>query len=199
VLYRLEAGRSGRITLLVQSNQAPVWSALPSHYLADTGGDPENPAVKPVDMFYARIRRGDRLLFRLRANPTRKIETRTGPDGKRRNGRRVELVGDEKQVEWLRRKGDQAGFAVLTVSPTSLLPNARAATEDKVFGRRRARSSGSAVALEHTMVSLRPVLFEGVLEVADEEQFRCAITEGIGPGKAYGCGLLSVCPVREGG
>jgi hypothetical protein len=30
--------------------------------------------------------------------------------------------------------------------------------------------------------------------VADAEQFRVAIRSGIGPAKAYGCGLISIGP-----
>ena len=34
--------------------------------------------------------------------------------------------------------------------------------------------------------------YEGVLEVTDADLFRAALTEGIGRGKAYGLGLLTV-------
>jgi len=39
--------------------------------------------------------------------------------------------------------------------------------------------------------------FEGILEVTDAEKFRQSLKQGIGTGKAYGFGLLSVAPVRE--
>lgn len=41
-------------------------------------------------------------------------------------------------------------------------------------------------------IRVQPVLFEGRLEVTDVERFRDAIRSGIGPAKAYGCGLLSL-------
>lgn len=196
VLYRLETARSGLITLLVQSHHAPDWSALPLRYLADLGGELENPAVKMVDGAYSYIHRGDCLVFRLRANPTRKIETKTGPDGRRRHGRRVELIGEEKQVQWLRRKGEQAGFAILSVSPKPHVPNVRSIPEDRLVGRRQARDSDGASTQESPLI-MRTVLFEGVLQVTDEARFRQALEGGIGPGKAYGCGMLSVRPARE--
>lgn len=40
------------------------------------------------------------------------------------------------------------------------------------------------------------VLFEGVLRVTDAAAFRAALERGIGSGKAYGFGLLSVAPAR---
>jgi CRISPR system Cascade subunit CasE len=36
------------------------------------------------------------------------------------------------------------------------------------------------------------VLFNGTLAVTDPERFRAALATGIGSGKAYGFGLLSV-------
>ena len=43
-----------------------------------------------------------------------------------------------------------------------------------------------------SMVSLLSVSFEGVLEITDEELFKAALTNGIGRGKAYGMGLLTI-------
>jgi len=39
-------------------------------------------------------------------------------------------------------------------------------------------------------------LFEGVLEVAEAAAFGAALREGVGPGKAFGFGLLSVARAR---
>lgn len=41
-------------------------------------------------------------------------------------------------------------------------------------------------------VSLLSVTFEGFLTVTDADLFRCTLTEGIGRGKAYGMGMLTV-------
>ena len=40
-------------------------------------------------------------------------------------------------------------------------------------------------------------LFEGELKVTDAARLRDAFAAGIGPGKAFGCGLLSLAPVRS--
>jgi CRISPR system Cascade subunit CasE len=40
------------------------------------------------------------------------------------------------------------------------------------------------------------VLFEGVLQVTDPDGFRETLATGIGSGKAYGFGLLSIAPPR---
>ena len=41
-------------------------------------------------------------------------------------------------------------------------------------------------------MSFGSVLFEGELIVTDVEAFRAALVKGIGSGKAYGFGLLSI-------
>jgi len=38
-------------------------------------------------------------------------------------------------------------------------------------------------------------LFDGSLTVSDESAFIALLRSGIGPAKAFGCGLLSVAPV----
>jgi CRISPR system Cascade subunit CasE len=40
------------------------------------------------------------------------------------------------------------------------------------------------------------VLFEGLLRVTDVERFRTTLASGIGSGKAYGFGLLSIAAPR---
>lgn len=48
-------------------------------------------------------------------------------------------------------------------------------------------------------VTLLSVTFDGILTVADPEKFRGALLSGIGRGKAYGNGLLTVVKVRDDG
>lgn len=194
VLYRVDTHpRTGQIALLVQSKVAPDWSGLKPGYLLDTEGDVDNPACKPVDGQYGSLEPGAVLVFRLRANPTRKIHTKSGPDGQRRNGKRVELRKEADQVQWLRRKGGGA-FRLLSVRANPQVPNVRA-TEAKLVGLPRTASEASAGAKRITLAS---VLFEGELQVADADRFRQLLTDGIGPGKAYGCGLLSVARTGRG-
>ena len=184
VLYRLEtAERSREVLLLVQSLICPDLSHLTRGYLAADSGEVENPAIKDVSRVLQALREGQVLRFRLRANPTRKIETKSTPDGQRRNGRRVDLRTEELQLEWLSRRAEQAGFALVPAIQGGDVPAVRVGASEKVTGRRR-------------RVSLATVLFDGLLEVTDPGLFRQAIAAGIGPGKAFGCGLMSIAPHR---
>lgn len=194
VLYRVETSRlTGGAILLVQSHDEPDWSRLPVAYLDEGGDQVENATCKVLDAAYGAIETGSRLRFRLRANPTRKIDTRSGPDGQRRNGRRVELRDESARIDWLQRKGRQGGFEILSVRMDSRVPDVLTHPEAKVHGNRPAvTAEGGEV--RKARLTLRPVLFEGELKVTDAGLFRTAIETGIGPGKAYGLGLLSVAP-----
>ncbi|NIN01663.1 MAG: type I-E CRISPR-associated protein Cas6/Cse3/CasE, partial [candidate division Zixibacteria bacterium] len=118
----------------------------------------------------------------------------TGPDGKKRNGKRVELRREEDQIEWLRRKGNQGGFELLAAKISPGVPDVRAVSEPglgKVTGQRASGREGGKI----RPVTLASVLFEGHLRVTDSEKFlNISLAQGIGSGKAYGFGLLSIAP-----
>jgi CRISPR system Cascade subunit CasE len=168
----------------------PQWARLPAGYvLAGNGGSP-NPQVKAVAELYDQLRPGTRLRFRLLGNPTRKVDTRSAPDGQRRHGRRVEIRGEQAYLDWLSRKADHHGFELTNVRATPSVPNALAQPGLKLVGRRTDAGGGPPV-------TVATVLFEGELRISDVEAFRRALRQGIGPGKAYGCGLLSIGPIRS--
>ena len=189
VLYRLEElPGTGNLLLLVQSRQEPNWSSLPEGYLLVTGVSPENPACKDVSPLYAGLQLGQALTFRLRANPTKKIDTASGEDGNRRNGRRVALTAEADQLAWLDRKGDQHGFQIVeSVAKPGLLDVHPGATQ----GVRGLGSGGRNL-------TFSSVQYDGRLRVADRELFLRALEDGIGPAKAFGFGLLSVAPAGPG-
>ncbi len=168
VLFRLEPGRNGALTLLVQSWTLPDWS-----FLAEPGardyllpvGEP-NPAVKSFDLDLAP---GQVLAFRLRANPTAK---RAFDDKKRRVG----IYDEEEQFAWLKRKGELGGFRIVSASTGG--------QEDVGDTLKRDQ--------ETHKVKLAAVQFDGLLQVTDVERLRQAVRQGVGSGKGFGFGLLSL-------
>jgi CRISPR system Cascade subunit CasE len=176
VLYRVDDDR-GRLMLLVQSQQPPDWGSLPEDYLLpadpfDPVGD--NPAVKPFDPHF---QPGQRLAFRLRANPTKRL----GKSAERDVGKRVGIYDADKQVAWMERKAAAAGFRLLTLTIGG------DDTQKGVIP----QEAGPALKLQ-----LLAVRFDGILQVTDPSAFSAALTGGIGSGKAWGCGLLSLAPAR---
>jgi CRISPR system Cascade subunit CasE len=161
VLFRLDMdARSGQPVLLVQSQIEPNWHVLKSEYLAPDDG----PAPQVKD-FEIKVRAGQDLAFRLRANPTVK-----------RNDKRCGLYREEEQQNWLIRKGAEHGFRVLQVSIS------HTDVAEGVIHRETQTH-------DLTLLSVR---FDGVLQVLDSTLLRAAVAGGIGSGKAFGFGLLSL-------
>lgn len=192
ILYRLETVEHDPLLfrLIVQSTTQPDWTALPKHIFGPAPDDRGNPAVRRVDEEYARISNGMRLVFRLRANPTRRVSQR--PE---RNdplaGKRVALLREEDQLTWLTRKGDQHGFRLLATQYPNI-PEAQAAKQANERGHRLTDKSNKPMPL-----TFGATVFTGQLEVTDAEQFRNALVKGIGSGKAFGFGLLSVAAIAR--
>jgi len=176
LLYRLEEDVSGA-RVLVQSEREPDWSNLDPEYFL------RPPECKRVAELYASLEAGQLLRFRLRANPTRKIKTKSGPDGRRNNGKRVELRTEGEWLAWLQRKGVQHGFRLQAVSAVGQVADVRTIR----FGKLTGRKDGGPL-------TFFAVEFEGRLVIESPGLFKAALRNGIGPGKAYGLGLLSIAP-----
>lgn len=201
VLHRLDINpRTGTITLLVQSCEKPEWSHLPHGYLFNDNFT-ENPAYKSIDEQYNSIRDGDILVFRLRANPTKKVGTTSKSDieaGKQKsNGRRVPVKGETAQIEWLKRKASQSGFEVLAVKTSKEVTDSIALDEGTVYGSYSySGKQEDKVEGWKNDLSFTSVLYEGRLKIIKKELFINVIKSGIGSGKAYGFGLLSIARPR---
>lgn len=114
-------------------------------------------------------------------------------DGKR-IGKRVEIRGEQERLAWLSRRGaDFDGFALK--SARLVEGNAAPATDtDARFWRSRADPGGAIFGgvRRDRRLTFGTALFEGELVVTDTTAFRRAWADGIGPGKAFGCGLVSL-------
>lgn len=175
------------VRILVQSVEKPDWlrAFKNAPFLLDQL--PEEPTT-----FSPNRAQGDPLYFSLIANPTRKIDTKTGPDGKRRNGRRVPVRGEQAQRAWLERHGQEA----FTIEDLRIEDRGRT----NAWKDRRESASGPR---DHQpeppkgrrcQMTFQAVLYEGRLRVANPEAFKSTLITGIGPAKAFGFGLLSVAP-----
>ena len=108
------------------------------------------------------------------------------------SGKRVGLATEGEQVRWLLRRADAGGFQIPgtwvdarhpeTGEPMQL-PNFRVDVVPE--GRDPNGKPGHAG-------EFLAVRFEGVLAVTDPEAFRATVAVGIGSGKAFGFGLLSL-------
>jgi len=203
MLFRADSDeRNRRIIVYVQSIVEPDWSFLADcrDYLASDTSE-ANPAYKNVAASYEKLRDGQVLAFRLRANPTKRIGKGSGvkPELK---GKRVGLLREEDQVAWLVRKGQErevgkpGGFELVTQrtmpseSEAQDIPQVRVRQEGKFGGRKR--ENGKSYTTTHLAV-----LVDGHLQITDADAFRQTLVRGIGSAKAYGFGLLSIAPDRS--
>lgn len=173
ILYRNEVS-GPRPQILVQSATLPDWSGRHPGYLA------QEPESRQIDGVYAELTNGQQLRFRLRANPTKRVLREDSWAGKR-----VNLQREEDQFAWLQRKGNAGGFDLVQVRTTSDVPSVQAAPQPAEHGRRGGRK-----------LTFGSVLFDGELRITDADNFRETLRNGIGSGKAYGFGLLSVAAAR---
>ena len=101
LLFRVEPARTGPPLVLVQTRDEPAWSRLPDGYLLTRA------EYKAVDLA---VTAGQRLRFRLRANPTKRVAAKNERLGGVMTGKRVGLATEADQVRWLLRKGEGGGF-----------------------------------------------------------------------------------------
>ncbi len=89
-----------------------------------------------------------------------------------RDGKRLGLVTEEAQLTWLARQGERHGFTVEAALVTS---------SEQLRSRK-----------QDSRISVLQACFEGRLRVQDPAALASALRSGIGAGKAFGCGLLSL-------
>jgi CRISPR system Cascade subunit CasE len=150
--------------ILAQSRDRPRWDAIEGRFPGYLAKPADVKAYELPD----RLRAGQALRFRLRANPTLT-----------RSGKRRGLRSPADQIAWLNRQGDRHGFSVLgcALSQPGLL-------------RARQREGGNTI-------TAQIVTYDGHLRVEDAALLKMAIESGLGHAKALGLGLLSVAPARE--
>ncbi len=183
LLYRLEQAGTGNPVLLVQSLLKPDWSRLPADYCLSARPGARNAATKPVTHVLDNVQAGSQFRFRLVANPTRRIARDVPVGGTRAPSTRVELRSEKQWNAWLLRQGETHGFRLKKLTAVPGLLNLIGLPAGRLQGKRN-----------RDRITVFAVRFEGVLEVADAERFCAALRSGIGPAKAYGCGLLSIGP-----
>lgn len=124
-----------------------------------------NSATKQVNFTVDRLSTQRIFQFRLRANPSKRDKA---------TGKTLGFYHRKDQLAWLERQGDRCGFRLL---------NADVISSPNVFGFKKKGTPP---------IRITTALFQGVLEVTAPELFLSTVQQGLGRGKSYGCGLLSL-------
>jgi len=125
-----------------------------------------------------RIRAGDLVRFRIRANPTRKTQ-----DGSRNGKRKRVKPTFDDHVHWL--AGKLAGASDSPICVENFVPG-------WAYGRRTKYEPQPGQQMQWWSV-----LFEGIFRLGDPLVLKQLLESGIGSAKAFGFGLLSIAPVRS--
>lgn len=167
-LWRIDE-LDGVTWLMILSETIPKLSGLQAQF-----GYSERPAeTRSCDMLFQRIVNGSRWRFRLVANPTRSVPSKTP-------GQRGKVVAEgavPAQREWLQRHAASHGF--------SLKPGEFDITRSEWKQFRKGTD-------RYRRVTLLQVTYEGLLEVTDAVRFLETLKQGLGRGKAYGLGMITV-------
>jgi len=197
-LFRIDPLPGSRAMILVQSPIEPDWD-----YAFQNASFLRAYDVKYYDPPF---KKDDFLRFRLVANPTKRLSRNSREAGgqpldkwqnKDGKGKRVPVPSateieawrrnnpdqdarmfiDSQLFGWLERQGEKAGFSVKEKT-TTIRPGYS-------YWKKPRDSRGQR---------LRTVRYDGFLQVTDADRLRDTLIQGLGPGKAYGLGLLSLAP-----
>jgi len=162
-LFRVEQKKKDcGVEVLMQSGQEP----------GDVDG---RNYVEATRKYEPAIEKGQKLRFRLRANPVKKISDES--ERLNRKGEvkkcRVPLIREEEQKAWFERK----------IEPFCFLDALIVNQEVPIYFRKKKSDRTGKI---------QTVLFDGIFSVKDPSRFMREIEKGIGPAKAFGCGLLSI-------
>ncbi|GAA1873423.1 type I-E CRISPR-associated protein Cas6/Cse3/CasE [Asanoa iriomotensis] len=171
-LWRLDNPAPATVHLYIVSPGRPDLT-----HLVEQAGWPttETWATREYAGMLDSLRAGQRWAFRLTANPTH--SGRKTAESK--ETQRFAYLREEEQVAWLTSRVGRLGFVVATQQdghPNLRLHHRQTHTFKRGMG----------------TVTLGTVTYDGVLQVVDADAFRQALRRGIGHGKAYGCGLLTL-------
>lgn len=172
ILYAIAPGTEHRVRVVAQASTTPSW------HLDD------DVLIGAVDQRIRQAPLSGTVAFQLTAAPRKSVASQVRTEsGARPRGKKVPLPQGERDA-WGRRSLTAAGLEVLTLnvrcgsrldSPIKSLPPHQRTTPKAVFA--------------HTTVT-----YTGTARITDPEAHRAALIGGIGPAKAYGCGLLLTRP-----
>ncbi|MFI6056281.1 type I-E CRISPR-associated protein Cas6/Cse3/CasE [Streptomyces violascens] len=131
--------------------------------------------IKDLAPMFKALRSGLAVRYRIAVNPTKCERLRL--EQKNQRGRTIPLSGPEADQWWTRRAAE-AGLHLHTLLPTPLRP---------------ARSQGTDKAgMRHSLIR-----YDGTAIVTDPNTLATVLLNGIGRGKSFGAGLLSLAPATS--
>ncbi len=193
VLWRLENApdTEHRLQLVVLTRHRPSWQ-----HLVERAGWPDSEEqqilVVPYEPVLAAVAVGREFSFRLKANTVGSTKNLDKPSAEQKErlsrdrprGVRVPHRTAAHQLTWLTERLGKWGFEAVTDNQD--FPAVQLSARDRIDFRK----AGGA------QVVLQTATFNGLVRISDSDTARNALLNGVGPGKAYGMGLITLAPPR---
>ncbi|MFE7115400.1 type I-E CRISPR-associated protein Cas6/Cse3/CasE [Streptomyces sp. NPDC057654] len=190
ILWRLDGDDTRRPILWTVSPTRPDLTQLIEDAGWPTAQTPQWES-KPYTPLLDRLQTGQRYAFRLTASPTHR-QPSPGPN---QRGRRIPHTTARHQLRWLTDKAPHHGFTIPPAgTPHDIGPDGEVPLQLQL----RHRAKNTFAKHDHhnqpIRVALTTATYEGTLHITDPQALRTLLTTGIGQGRAYGCGLLTLAP-----
>ncbi|MEU3145545.1 MULTISPECIES: type I-E CRISPR-associated protein Cas6/Cse3/CasE [unclassified Streptomyces] len=205
-LWRLDADNPHRPQLFVLTTDKPDWT----HLVEQAGwpaADGEHYAVRDYTPLLQQLATGRSFAFRLTANPVQNTNRPDKPTPRQQE--RIE-AGDRRsfrlghrtaaaQLSWFLTRTARWGFDVPTAPHLGEThdTDGEPPRDVRITTRQRRTFSKGTLTAKEAQVVMNAVTFEGHLRITDPALLTERLLAGIGPAKAYGCGLLTLAPLPE--
>ena len=171
ILFAISKRRpDNTLRIITQAHQPPHWDNAAAHYWETALTDTPRITQRVVETL------GTTIAFELRAQPTTTQRT-----GSRR--RKISITDPHHLHTWITRQTERAGLRLTTNPDTSDSLRLESLTKT----RRTQHGTGDTANKGFILNTIR---FQGVATITDPTTYHDAISNGIGAGKPYGCGLL---------
>lgn len=196
LLWRLDVRDGRRAELLVLSRSTPSWEHVIEQFGWSSADEPQA-VTRDYQQLLERIEIGREFRFRLRANPVEATRNPSNPSTaqkehlsqSRPRGVRVAHRTAGQQTTWLLDRLNSWGFGAVEIDG---LPAVLVIGRERVSFSKREGGAGRRV-------TVNTALFDGTLRVTDAAAARASLLNGVGPARAYGCGLITLAPLRDSG
>ncbi|WP_411081746.1 type I-E CRISPR-associated protein Cas6/Cse3/CasE [Streptomyces sp. cmx-18-6] len=219
VLWRVDHNGASETLLFIVSPTRPDLT-----HLVEQAGWPASDEAGWTTFAYAdfltALHPGDTWGFRLTANPVHNIRHQYLEEGQ--PTKRAAHRTPRHQMKWLLDRQEKAGFEIVRKPEERRLlpegdeyelvvrdqiplqfhrpqPQAETRAQAQAPTRTQAPPKAGAKGGRAGDVQITKVTFDGRLRITDPEAFRRTLTHGLGKAKAYGCGLMTLAPVRSQG
>lgn len=202
VLWRVDRNLDGQSNLYIVSPERPSLVGLDEQV-----GWPDLEhqwKIADYEAFIGGIDVGQRYQFRLVANP---VVSRRSTATEGRRSKRIPHLTALQQAAWL--VGEEAFSGQVQEVPPLFPRQETSRAERNGFMVLRDEASGDLRLVvsdirtvkfrkgtSKNTITLSTARFDGLLEVTDRDRMRHALTSGIGHAKGFGCGLITLVPVR---